>query len=1726
MNFFAGGALVDGIDILSWDEVRALGYHHNDVLNLCLRVEQANTTYDWVDMDMTNNESCVAFTINCPPVQNNMTQTACESYTLAGTTYTESGTYSDTLTAANGCDSIVSLNLTINHGTHNAETVSECDSYTWHEGNYALSGNYTYSYTNANNCPSVDTLHLTITQTPVITVDGNLTINPGQTTTLTASGATTYVWKNNGATVSTSNPFTTPTLNSTTVYTIEGTTNSCTGMTSVTVTVQAAQPTNGDTTVIACDHYTWARTGVTYTSSAEPTYTLVNGNAQGADSIITLHLTINPNPTINVSGNTNIYIGQTTTLTASGANTYTWAAGGANVSTNNPYTTPALNSTTIYTVSGTDANNCTGSTNVTVNVTSAPATNGDTSVVACGSYTWARTGVNYTASAEPTYTLSGGNANGGDSIITLHLTINPNPTINVSGNTNIYIGQTTTLTASGANTYSWATGGANVSTNNSYTTAALNSTTIYTVSGTDANNCTGSATVTVNVTSAPATNGDTSVVACGSYTWARTGINYTASAEPTYTLSGGNANGGDSIITLHLTINPNPTISVSGNTDIYIGQTTTLTASGANTYVWATGGANVSTNNPYTTAALNSTTIYTVSGTDANNCTGSTTVTVNVTSAPATYGDTSVIACGSYTWARTGVNYTASAEPTYTISGGNANGGDSIITLHLTINPNPTITVDGNTTITSGEYTTLTASGATDYVWTQGVSTVSTTATYVASPATNTTYNVTGTDANGCEGSTTVTVIVSSPATVYDTTVVTACNSYEWNGNTYDATGFYQYAEGNNVHVLDLTINPNPTINIDGNTSIYIGQTTTLTASGAVTYTWATGGADVSTDNPYTTSALNSTTTYTVTGTDANTCVGTAQITVTVSQAAATNGDTTAVACNQYTWRGSTYNTSGDYTFTIPGGNVNGGDSIITLHLTINPNPTISVDGNISIYIGQATTLTASGAATYVWATGDANVSTDNPYTTSALNTTTTYTVTGTDANTCVGTTQVTVTVSQAGSTNRDTTAVACDQYTWRGSTYNTTGNYTYTIPGGNYLGGDSIITLHLTINPNPTITVDGNTSIYIGQTTTLTASGANTYVWATGDANVSTDNPYTTPALNTTTTYTVTGTNANTCVGSTQVTVTVSQAGTTTGDTNAVACDNFTWYGQTFRTSGNYTHTFPGGNYLGGDSILTLHLTINPNPTISVDGNTSIYIGQSTTLTASGAATYVWATGGNNVSSSNPYTTATLNNTTIYTVTGTDANNCVGSTQVTVQVSQAPQTTGDTNAIACDSFTWYGQTYNISGNYTHVMTNYLGGDSIVTLHLTINNSTTAVEQHIACDSYTWHGVTYTESNNTATFTTTGSNGCDLVTTLNLTINNSTSNEMTATSCDTYFWPTNGMTYNTSGNYNYTTTGSNGCPNVTTLHLTINQSTTADASATACDTYTWPLNGQVYSTSGNYSYTTTGSNGCPQTTTLHLTVNYSTSSNVTEEACDVYNWNGTQYTQSGTYMVNQTNSVGCTEVVTLHLTINPSTTEADQQTACDSYRWPTNNQTYTTSGNYTYTTVNEWGCPRIITLNLTINYSSENNIYDTVSAGSAYSNYGFYVPGNQTGVAIPGDVIELSHTGFYTAQHCDSTVYLHLTVTESQGGGEGIDDANGIAMKLYPNPASANVEIDCEGISALRVYDMTGRMLNEQINIVGNNAKVDVSNFAEGIYVFSITTQSGATAKQKVVVKH
>ena len=87
----------------------------------------------------------------------------------------------------------------------------------------------------------------------------------------------------------------------------------------------------------------------------------------------------------------------------------------------------------------------------------------------------------------------------------------------------------------------------------------------------------------------------------------------------------------------------------------------------------------------------------------------------------------------------------------------------------------------------------------------------------------------------------------------------------------------------------------------------------------------------------------------------------------------------------------------------------------------------------------------------------------------------------------------------------------------------------------------------------------------------------------------------------------------------------------------------------------------------------------------------------------------------------------------------------------------------------ACDSYTWNGNTYTESGDYTVTLPTEQGRDSIEILHLTINQSATTEENIVTCDSYEWNGVVYTESGDYV-FNTTTISGCDSVVTLHLTI--------------------------------------------------------------------------------------------------------------------------------------------------------------------------------------------------------------------------------------------------------------------------------------------------------------------------------------------------------------------
>ena len=195
------------------------------------------------------------------------TEVVCDSYTWTdGKTYTESGTYYQYLQTIHGCDSTVVLNLTVNRSIEVSYEVTACDSYTWSNGvTYTQSGVYYDSLKTIHGCDSVEIL--------------TLTINYSDTAYFSATACDSYTWHDETYTTSGTYEYLTQTV------------NGCDSLEVLTLTINRS--VTSEETYVSCDSYTW--NGETYTESGDYVYTTVAAN--GCDSIVTLHLTILPDAT-------------------------------------------------------------------------------------------------------------------------------------------------------------------------------------------------------------------------------------------------------------------------------------------------------------------------------------------------------------------------------------------------------------------------------------------------------------------------------------------------------------------------------------------------------------------------------------------------------------------------------------------------------------------------------------------------------------------------------------------------------------------------------------------------------------------------------------------------------------------------------------------------------------------------------------------------------------------------------------------------------------------------------------------------------------------------------------------------------------------------------------------------------------------------------------------------------------------------------------------------------------------------------------------------------------------------------------------------------------------------------------------------------------------------------------------------------------------------------------
>jgi len=190
-----------------------------------------------------------------------------------------------------------------------------------------------------------------------------------------------------------------------------------------------------------------------------------------------------------------------------------------------------------------------------------------------------------------------------------------------------------------------------------------------------------------------------------------------------------------------------------------------------------------------------------------------------------------------------------------------------------------------------------------------------------------------------------------------------------------------------------------------------------------------------------------------------------------------------------------------------------------------------------------------------------------------------------------------------------------------------------------------------------------------------------------------------------------------------------------------------------------------------------------------------------------------------------------------------------------------------------------------------------------------------------------------------------------------------------------------------------------GCSEMDSLLITVLDTSSAALTITAVDSFI--LNNQVYSQSGTYDQILPNHLGCDSTITLFLSILQSTASNDVQVHCDSYTWmDGLTYTSSiNTPTWTIPNTIGADSVITLNLTVLYSTTGIDTIIACDSYTW-IDGISYTATNNVAqYTLVNSVGCDSVVTLDLIIHYSDITSetyptcfTWDTVPYIALYSN--------------------------------------------------------------------------------------------------------------------------------------
>ena len=802
------------------------------------------------------------------------------------------------------------------------------------------------------------------------------------------------------------------------------------------------------------------------------------------------------------------------------------------------------------------------------------------------------------------------------------------PTASISGNSYVCSGGNTTLTASGGVGYVWSTGATTPS-------ISVSSAGTYSVIARASNNCTDTAYINITAFDDVSISGNTTICAGGSttltvsggsnYRWSTgaTTRSITVTNEGLYsvTATSGQCSANASV---YVTVNSLPNASISGNTTICGGASTTLTANGGTSYTWSNNATSQSIN--VLTAGT-----YKVTATNANGCTASVSASVVAASNPtpqitgnltACEGETVTLAANggtSYSWSNGSTNASISVTSggTYTVVASNNAGCTASTNATVTINGRPAPVISGNLSICDGESTTLSVNGGDSFVWSNGSASESINVTSSGN------YSVVASNSNGCTASASATVNVMQNPTVTISGEASICVgetanlnaeggvSYVWSNGSHNQSINVSDAGTYSVVTTDangctssasivVTQNSLPEVSISDQQTICSGSSATLLAGGGTSYLW---------NNGYTEASISVTTggTYIVVVGNSAGCTASASTTVVVNETptpvisgnlSICDGESTTLSVNggdSFVWSNGSasesINVTSSGTYSVVVSNSNGCTASASVSVNILENPIVTISGNSSICDGGVTTLTAEGGNSYLWSTGFPGASIN-------VSEAGTYSVIAIGANGCTSSAELVVVqysvpeVSITGNTTvcegSSTTITANGGVSYQWSTgetgasinVNAFGIYSVTATGNGGCTATANATVFVSSAPTPSIS--GNMHICDNETTTLTANGGDSYMWSNGSTgnsiNVSNGG-----------TYSVIATNESGCTA--MVSANVEAGYSVTNSITETVETDFTWNGHTYNEPGDYTQIFTAAN--GCDSIVTLHLNI-----------------------------------------------------------------------------------------------------------------------------------------------------------------------------------------------------------------------------------------------------------------------------------------------------------------------------------------------------------------------------------------------------------------------------------------------------------------------------------------------------------------------------------------------------